>query len=309
MPVRSGPNSHYLRERYGRDHVVASDIRADVPEAILDAGPYEALNVTDPAAMTQLIKKYQIDTVFHLASILSAAGENNPQLAWNVNMNGLYATLEVARELKCAVFAPSSIAAFGPSTPRDMTPQDTLQRPTSMYGVTKVAGELLMDYYFQKFQVDTRGVRYPGLISYVAPPGGGTTDYAVDIYYKALQEKKFSCFLSPDSALPMMYMPDALKATVDLMEADPAKLTHRNAYNVAAVSFTPTDLALSILKYIPDFQMSYDVSPMRQAIADSWPRSMDDSVARTDWGWTPAYDLDSMTVDMLKNLKIKLQIS
>jgi nucleoside-diphosphate-sugar epimerase len=238
--------------------------------------------------------------------LLSAVAEERPQLAWNLNMGGLYRVLEVARQFDCAIFLPSSIGAFGPTTPRDQTPQDTIQRPTTMYGVTKVASELLCDYYAQRFGVDARGLRLPGIISHVAPPGGGTTDYAVDIFYQAIRYRHYTCFLGPETRLDMMYMPDAIKAIAGLMEADPARLEHRNAFNVTAMNFTPQKLAEEIRQHVPDFVVDYDVDPVRQAIADSWPRSIDDSAARAEWGWSPDYDIGTMTADMLEKLGSKL---
>nr|BCK33892.1 L-threonine 3-dehydrogenase 1 [synthetic construct] len=292
-----------LRKRYGNDNVVASDIRE--PELLLK-GPFEILDVLDKEALAEVVKKYNIDTIYHLAALLSATAEKNPQLAWKINMNGLLNVLEVAREEKgCKVFWPSSIAAFGPSTPKDNTPQDTIQRPTTIYGVSKVAGELLCDYYFKKYGVDTRSLRFPGLISYKTLPGGGTTDYAVDIYYEAVKGGKYTCFLKEGTYLDMMYMPDAIRATIELMEADPSKLKHRNSYNITAMSFTPEEIAAEIKKHIPGFEISYEVD-VRQAIADSWPNSIDDSAAREEWGWKPKYDLEKMTADMLENLKAKL---
>lgn len=295
-----------LREVCGADCVVASDIR--MPAGRLDThGPFEYVDCTEKRLVDEVVRKYDIDSIYHLASLLSATAEEKPHVAWDVNMGGLYRVLEVARENRCAVFFPSSIGAFGPSTPPDQTPQDTLQRPTTMYGVTKVAGELLCDYYHQRFGVDTRGLRYPGLISYVAPPGGGTTDYAVEIFYEAIRNKRYSCFLGPDTCLDMMYMPDAVKAAIDLMNADPARLIHRNAFNVTAVNFTPEQLGAEIRKHIPEFTIEYEVDPVRQGIADSWPNSLDDSAARQEWDWQPEYDLPSMTRDMLENLRVKLK--
>ena len=294
-----------LRARYGEDAVVASDIRQPTGP-VAEGGPFEILDCRDGAALARIAARYRIDTIYHLAAILSATAERDPQKAYDVNMNGLYAVLEVARERKCAVFTPSSIAAFGPSTPPDPTPQDTIQRPTTMYGVTKVAGELLCDYYHLRYGVDTRGLRYPGLISYVAPPGGGTTDYAVEIFYHALEHGRYTCFLGPDTRLDMMYMPDAIRAAIELMEADPARLKHRNAFNVTAMQLTPATLADAIAQRIPGFEIEYDIDPVRQAIADSWPRRLDDSAAREEWGWKPAYDLDAMTDDMLAQLAKKL---
>ncbi|MHC2994014.1 MAG: L-threonine 3-dehydrogenase [Candidatus Atribacteria bacterium] len=298
----------FLRKRYGNENVVASDIKPIHKGIIGQDGPLEHIDCLDAQEIYSAVKKYKIDTVFHLAAILSATGEKNPQLAWKVNINGLYNVLEIARENKCAVFTPSSIAAFGPSTPKNNTPQETIQRPNTIYGLTKVAGELLCDYYHFKYKVDTRGVRLPGIISYMTLPGGGTTDYAVDIFYQALKQKKFNCFLDKDTYLDMMYMPDALKAALNLMDADPSRLKHRNAYNVTAESFTPEELAREIKKHIPDFEIKYDIDPLRQTIADSWPKQLDDSAAREDWGWSPDYDLKAMTKDMIEKLKIKLGI-
>lgn len=295
-----------LRERYGADLVVASDLRMSPSGSDQVEGPYAHVDCTDPSQILEVVRRHEIGTIYHLAALLSRVAEEKPQVAWTVNMGGLYNVLEVARQYDCAVFSPSSIGAFGPSTPRDQTPQVTIQRPTSMYGVTKVAGELLGDFYAARFGVDTRGLRLPGLISHIALPGGGTTDYAVDIFYQAIRYRHYSCFLRPDSCLDMMYMPDAIRAMITLMEADETSLTHRNAYNVAAMSFTPDRLAQEIQAHIPDFVIDYEVDPVRQAIADSWPRSLDDSAARTDWDWAPGYDLASMTVDMIARLRGKL---
>jgi nucleoside-diphosphate-sugar epimerase len=295
-----------LRERYGCETVVASDIRMTPAGDSDDAGLFELVDCTDFRQIQETVRRYDVDTIYHLAALLSAVAEGKPRVAWEVNMGGLYKILEVARESKCAVFHPSSIGAFGPSTPRDRTPQDTTQRPTTMYGVAKVAGELLCDYYHTRFGVDTRGVRYPGLISYVTPPGGGTTDYAVEIFYEAIRNQRYSCFLRGDTCLDMMYMPDAIKAAIDLMDADASRLVHRNAFNVTAANFTPDRLAAEIQKHIPEFTIKYAVDPVRQAIADSWPNSIDDSAAREEWDWAPAYDLEAMTRDMLENLRKKI---
>lgn len=297
----------HLRSIYGNDNVIATDIRKIEGNATVESGPFEILDVTDSKKMAEIAKKYNADTLIHLAALLSAVAEAKPVLAWNLNMGGLFNALEVARELKCSFFTPSSIGSFGPSTPKDKTPQDTIQRPGTMYGVTKVSGELLCDYYYKRFGVDTRGVRFPGLISYVTPPGGGTTDYAVDIYYEAIKNKKYTSFIKEGTYMDMMYMPDALNAIATLMEADPSKLIHRNAFNITAMSFEPSQIAASVKKYIPEFTMDYDVDPIRQAIADSWPNSIDDTAARTEWGFTAKYDLDSMTRDMLDKLKEKLK--
>jgi len=296
-----------LRKRYGNDNVVAGFHRTKPGETLKNSGPCEMVDCTNIEQVKDVVKKYNIDTIYHLAAILSAVAEAKPNLAWNVNINALYNVLEVAREHGCAVFTPSSIGAFGASTPLDNTPQDTIQRPGTMYGVTKVAGELLCDYYFKRFGVDTRGVRYPGIISNETLPGGGTTDYAVEIYYEAIRNKKYTCNLGKGTYLDMMYMPDAIKAAIDLMEADPAKLKHRNAFNVTAMSFDPEKIATSIKKVIPEFVLEYDVDPVRQAIANSWPNSMDDSAAREEWGWKPDYDLEAMTKDMLEVLSKKLK--
>jgi nucleoside-diphosphate-sugar epimerase len=294
-----------LRERYGLDRVIASDIR--MPPRDHD-GPFEFVDGTNPRQVQEVVQRHAIDTVYHLAALLSAVAEQKPQVAWEINMGSLYQILEVARRNRCAVFVPSSIGAFGPGTPKDGTPQDTLQRPTTMYGVTKVAGELLCDYYHQRFGVDTRGVRFPGIISHGAPPGGGTTDYAVEIFYEAIRHRHYTCFLKPDTRLDMMYMPDAMKAAIEVMEADTEKLVHRNAFNVTAMNFTPEEIAAEIRKHVPGFVIDYKVDRVRQAIADSWPHSLDDSAAREEWGWQPTYDLAAMTRDMLENLERKLQV-
>ena len=292
-----------LRKRYGDDNVLATDIRELEGD---QAGPFELLDCTDHDAVDRAVTGFGTDTIFHLAAILSAVGEADPHLAYTVNLGGLENVLEIARVRESAVFIPSSIAAFGPSTPPDPTPQITIQRPTTMYGVTKVAGELLADYFYLRFGVDARGVRYPGLISWVTEPGGGTTDYAVEIFYEAIKEGSYTCFLGPDTQLDMMYMPDAIKGSIDVMNADPARLKNRNAFNIAAMQFTPETLAAAIRKHIPDFTIDYDVDPLRQGIAESWPKRLDDTAAREEWGWQPDYDLDAMVEDMLLNLRKKL---
>lgn len=299
----------HLRKTYGGSNVIASDVvKKDMPE-VLESGPFEQLNVLEPQKIADVCKKYKVDAVIHLAALLSAVAERDPQMAFNINIHGLYNMLEIARENKYRFFVPSSIAAFGPGTPKDQTPQDTIQRPTSMYGVTKVSGELLCDYYHKRFGVDTRGVRFPGLISYTTLPGGGTTDYAVDIYYEALKSKKYECFIKEGTYMDMMYMPDALKAVQQLLETDEANLVHRNAFNIASMSFTPEIIAAEIKKHIPEFQITYKVDPMRQAIADSWPNSIDDTCARNEWNWKPEYTLESMTVDMLEKLSKRLGVT
>jgi len=296
-----------LRKRYGASNVIASDIRVPESSDLKESGPFETLDVLDPNSITRIMQLYEVGTVYHLAAVLSAIGESRPGVAWQINMNGLYNFLEAARQYHCALFFPSSIGAFGKSTPLDGTPQDTIQRPDTIYGVTKVAGELLCDYYHKRFNLDTRGLRFPGLISYVAEPGGGTTDYAVSIFYEAIKHKKFTCYLKPDTYLDMMYMPDALRAMVELMESDPAKLVHRNSFNVSAMHFTPEQLAAEIRKFVRGFEISYEVDPVRQGIADSWPNYMDDSCARKEWGWKPEYDMERMVKDMIEKLTAKLQ--
>jgi len=295
-----------LRERYGEEAVVASDVRIPSPERLAARGPFEQIDCTHIREIDHAVRAHGVGTIYHLAALLSAVAEERPRVAWEVNMGGLYRVLEIARTHGCAVFLPSSIGAFGPGTPRAGTPQDTLQRPTTIYGITKVSSELLCDYYHARFGIDTRGLRLPGLVSHVAPPGGGTTDWAVDIFYQALRYRHYTCFLRGDSRLDMMYMPDAIRAMIELMEADPAALVHRNAFNVAAMSFAPEELAAEIRKHVPEFAIDYEVDPVRQAIADSWPESMDDSAARAEWGWRPEYDLPRMTVDMLERLGARL---
>jgi len=299
--------THALQKRYGASQVIATDLRPQESGAKEDVQFYQ-LDVMDKEALTQLVKTHQVDTIYHLAALLSAVGEKVPHKAWDININGSLHVLEVARELNLKrVFIPSSIAAFGPSTPLDNTPQDTIQRPTTMYGVTKVAGELLAEYYFKRFGVDCRGVRFPGLISYTAPPGGGTTDYAVEIFHYALKGENYTCYLKEDTSLDMMYMPDALEGCIQLMEADSDKLKHRNAFNITAMHFTPAELTEAIRKHIPDFTCTYEPEEVRQGIADSWPNYMDDSAAREEWGWAPKYDLDMMVEDMIKNLRAQHQ--
>lgn len=296
-----------LRRTYPNGKVVAGYIRGCEPQGkLLSSGPSEEADVCNRKQIEDIVDKYDIDTIYNLAALLSATAERLPLKAWDIQMNGLINVLEVAREKKCAVFTPSSIGSFGPSTPRHNTPQDTIQRPTSMYGVTKVATELLSDYYYTKYGVDTRAVRFPGLISYTTLPGGGTTDYAVEIYYAAVKGEEFVCPIAAGTYMDMMYMPDALRAAIEIMEANPRYLKHRNAFNIASMSFEPEEIAAAIRRYIPNFRMRYEVDPVRQHIADSWPDNMDDTCARKEWGWAPSYDLDYMTRDMIKNLKIKL---
>lgn len=294
-----------LRDEYGNSNIVCSDLR-QLQGEIYERGPVEIIDSTNAQVIADTVKKYEIDTIYNLAAILSAKAEQNPMLGWNVGIGSLVNCLEVAREHNCSVFTPSSIGAFGPSTPKDMTPQDTIQRPTTIYGVTKVTGELLSDYYYTRFGVDTRSVRFPGLISWKTLPGGGTTDYAVDIYYSAVKGEEFACPLRYDTFMDMMYMPDALKAMIDIMEANPDKLVHRNSFNVTAMSFSPEIIYEAIKRHYPDFKMHYEADEVRQKIADSWPNCLDDSCAREEWGWDPQYDLEKMTIDMIDNLRKKL---
>lgn len=298
-----------LRREFPEGQIVAGYIPGFEPKGeLLESGPAEIVNVCDGKQIADVVKKYNVDTVYNLAALLSATAEKFPLKAWDIQMNGLINILEVARENSCAVFTPSSIGAFGPQTPHDNTPQDTIQRPKSIYGVTKVATELLSDYYFYKYGVDTRSVRFPGLISYTTLPGGGTTDYAVEIYYSAIKGEEFVCPIGKGTYMDMMYMPDALRAAVEIMQADPSRLVHRNSFNIASMSFDPEGVAAVIRKYIPSLKMRYEVDIVRQHIADSWPNKMDDSCAREEWGWAPRYDLDSMTRDMIEHLKVKLGV-
>ena len=293
-----------LRNKYGNDEVVAVGHKRQPSEAVRNSGPFELGDTSDKERLNEIVEKHDVGTIYHLASLLSALGEKNPQLAWQVNMNGLYNVLDLASERGIQVFWPSSIGVFGPDTPRVNTPQNTITIPNTIYGVSKVAGELLCNYYFFKFGVDVRSLRYPGIISSETPPSAGTTDYAVEIFYEALKKKKYTCFLRDDTVLPMMYMPDCIKATLDLMGAEQARVKRRTSYNLAAMSFAPKDLAAQIKKHIPDFTCEY-VPDFRQKIADSWPMSIDDTEARKDWGWQPKYNLAAMTKDMIEKLSKK----
>lgn len=296
-----------LRKQYGNSHVVAGYIIGAEPTGELkENGPSAVADVTNAELIAKVVKDYHIDTIYNLAALLSVVAESKPRLAWKIGIDGLWNILEVARENHCAVFTPSSIGSFGPTTPHEMTPQDTIQRPQTIYGVSKVTTELLSDYYFHKYGVDTRAVRFPGVISYVTPPGGGTTDYAVDIYYNAVRGDRFVCPIKAGTKMDMIYMPDTLKAAIMLMEANPDKLIHRNAFNIASMSFDPEEIYAAIKEQKPEFEMVYDVDPLKQSIAESWPDRMDDSCARAEWGWNPTYDLESMTKDMLEKLTIKL---
>ena len=294
-----------LRGMYNGNIVAGYIPGAEPNETIRESGPCEIVDITNEQQIAETVSKYNIDTIYNLAALLSAVAESKPQLAWKIGMGGLFNVLEVARTMNCAVFTPSSIGVFGSNTPKDKTPQDTIRNPRTMYGVTKVSGELLSDYYFTRFGVDTRSVRFPGLISYVTPPGGGTTDYAVDIYYSAAKGETFECPIAQGTFMDMMYMPDALRAAIEIMEADPSKFIHRNSFNITSMSLEPEIIYYKIKEYEPDFKMVYKVDPLRQAIADSWPNSLDDTCAREEWGWKPEYDLDAMTRDMLAKLKEK----
>ena len=288
----------YLRSIYGKENIVATDVREC--SKLRGDGPFEVLNALDATALASVVARYKIDTIFNLVALLSAVGEKNPQMAWEINMTALLNSLEVGRQHHCAVFTPSSIGAFGPTSPKDGTPQDTIMQPTTIYGVCKVTSEMLSNYYFQRYGLDTRSIRFPGIISNETLPGGGTTDYAVEIYYQAVKGGQFTCPVPNDVYMDMMYMPDALRACVELMEADPAKLIHRNSFNIASMSFTPEIIYAEIKKRLPNFEMVYDVDPVKKAIAESWPNSLDDSCAYNEWGWKAKWDLSSMTDDMLK---------
>ncbi|MDR2585549.1 MAG: NAD-dependent epimerase/dehydratase family protein [Prevotellaceae bacterium] len=298
----------HLQRLYGEDHVVAADVKPETCHSLRAMAITEQFDALDINIYAQIVKKYRIDSIFNLVALLSATGEKIPQLAWEINMGALLNSLEIAKENGCALFTPSSIGAFGHSTPHQQTPQDTVMRPGTIYGVCKVAGELLSDYYFTRFGVDTRSVRFPGIISNGALPGGGTTDYAVEIFYQAIKNKRFTCPLPADSYLDMLYMPDALNACSQLMEADPAKLIHRNSFNVTAMSFCPSDLYDDMIKRIPEFTMDYQINPVMREIAASWPDSMDDSCARNEWGWNPVWDRQMMVDDMLQAIRIKLSV-
>jgi len=291
-----------LRKKYGNENVIAAGHRRKPSEKLFKSGPFEYVDVTDRESIASVVTEYKIDTIYHLAAVLSAVGEEKPQLAWKVNMDGLYNVLEIARKHELVrVFWPSSIAVFGPETPRVNTPQDTVLTPRTMYGVTKVAGELLCNYYFMRFGLDVRSVRYPGIVSSETLPGGGTTDYAVEIFYGAIKRKQYTCFVREDTMLPMMYMPDCIKGAMDLMEADSSRIKCRTSYNVTGVSFSAGGLAAEIKKYIPEFECEYKPD-FRQKIADSWPMSIDDRVAREEWGWKPTYNLAAMTKDIIEKL-------
>lgn len=298
-----------LRRQYGNENVVAGYIVGAEPKGELkEGGPSEIADVTDGEMIASVVKKHNIDAIYNLAALLSVVAESKPKLAWKIGIDGLWNVLEVARENQCQVFTPSSIGSFGLSTPHMKTPQDTIQRPLTIYGVSKVTTELLSDYYQKKYGTDTRSVRFPGIISYVTPPGGGTTDYAVDIYYSAVKGEKFVCPIKKGTMMDMMYMPDALRAAITIMEADPSRLVHHNGFNITAMSFAPETIYAEIKKLKPEFEMVYDVDPLKQSIAESWPDKMDDTCARREWGWAPNYDLRRMTIDMIEHLEIKLGV-
>ena len=296
-----------LRHRYGNEHVIAGYITGAEPKGeLLESGPSAMADVTNGEMIAEVVKKYNVDAIYNLAALLSVVAESKPRLAWKIGIDGLWNILEVARENNCQVFTPSSIGSFGHSTPHNPTPQDTVQRAQTIYGVSKVTTELLSDYYQKKYGTDTRSVRFPGIISYITPPGGGTTDYAVDIYYSAVRGEKFTCPIKKGTLMDMMYMPDALNAAITLMEADPARLVHHNGFNVASMSFDPETIYNEIKKLKPEFEMVYDVDPLKQSIAESWPDRMVDSCARNEWDWKPQYDLTAMTKDMLEKLSARL---
>lgn len=296
-----------LRSIYGVDNVICGYFKPPYPEGFFDWGPTVEIDATNIQQLADTVKKYKIDTIYNLAAILSATAEKNPKLGWDVGIGSLMNCLDVAREYNCAVFTPSSIGAFGLSTPKDKTPQDTIQRPNTVYGITKVTGELLSDYYYTRWGVDTRSVRFPGIISNLTQPGGGTTDYAVEIYYKAVAGEEFVCPVKAGTFMDMMYMPDALNAAINIMEANPDKLIHRNSFNIASMSFDPEMIYAAVKKHYPDFKMRYEIDPLKQAIADSWPNSLDDTCAREEWGWKPEYDLEKMSEDMIKVLRSKIK--
>ena len=289
----------HLQKVYGEDNVIAADLKPEMVKKLSTFSKAISLDALNFEEYNKVVKDNNIDGIYNLVALLSATGEKNPQLAWNINMGALLNSLNIAKDSKTALFTPSSIGAFGENTPHYKTPQDTIMRPNTIYGVCKVSGELLSDYYFTKFGVDTRSVRFPGIISNGAMPGGGTTDYAVEVFYKAVKEGRFTCEVPKDAYMDMIYMPDALESTTQLMEADPTKLKHRNSFNIASMSFTPEQLFTAIKKRIPEFTWDYNVDPVKAAIAASWPDIMDDSAAREEWGWNPKWGLDEMIDDML----------
>jgi len=296
----------HLQKVYGHDNVIAADLKPEMVKKLAGFSRAISLDALNAEEYNKVVKENKVDGIYNLVALLSATGEKNPQLAWNINMGALLNSLNIAKENNAALFTPSSIGAFGESTPHYKTPQDTVMRPNTIYGVCKVSGELLSDYYYTKFGVDTRSVRFPGIISNGAMPGGGTTDYAVEVFYKAVKEGRFTCEVPKDAYMDMLYMPDALESTTQLMEADPSKLKHRNSFNIASMSFTPEQLFTAIKKRIPAFTWDYDVDPVKAAIAASWPDIMDDSAAREEWGWNPKWGLDEMIDDMIAACRRKL---
>ena len=296
----------HLQKNYGHDNVIAADLRPEIVEKLSKTAVAVPLDALDTEAYAETIKKYEVDSIFNLAALLSATGEKNPQLAWNINMGALLNSLNLAKEYGCALFTPSSIGAFGENTPHNKTPQDTVMRPNTIYGVCKVSGELLSDYYHTRFGVDTRSVRFPGIISNGAMPGGGTTDYAVEVFYHAVKTGKYTCEVPEDTYMDMLYMPDALEATTQLMEADPDKLIHRNSFNITSMSFTPKQLFAKIKERIPEFEADYKIDPVKARISASWPDCLDDSCARREWGWNPKWGIDEMVDDMIRACREKL---
>ncbi|MEN6618678.1 MAG: NAD-dependent epimerase/dehydratase family protein [Rikenellaceae bacterium] len=296
----------HLQKVYGQDNIIAADLKEDVVKRLKENSIAVTLDALDIKTFTEIIKKHKIRRIYNLVALLSATGENNPQLAWSINMGALLNSLELAREYKCSVFTPSSIGAFGHSTPHKLTPQDTIMRPNTMYGICKVSGELLSDYYYTRFGVDTRSVRFPGIISNGALPGGGTTDYAVEVFYDIIKKGHYTSPIPMNSFMDMLYIPDALDACTRLMDADPSKLKHRNSFNVTAMSFTPEILFETIKKRIPEATFDYNVDPVKAEIASSWPDSMDDSCAREEWGWSPEWGIEEMVDDMISAIRLKV---
>lgn len=296
----------FLQKHYGVENVIAADLREEMVKKLSQNGPALRLDACQIEPFAEVVKNNKIDAIFNLVALLSAKGELNPRHAWDINMGALLNSLDIAKEYNCALFTPSSIGAFGNDTPKDLTPQDTIMRPNTMYGVCKVSAELLSDYYFTKFGVDTRSVRFPGIISNGALPGGGTTDYAVEVFYEILKNGHYTCEVPEDRYMDMLYMPDALQAIIQLMEADPDKLVHRNSFNITSMSFTPNQLFAEIKKHLPDATFDYNIDPIKDAISASWPNKLDDSCARKEWGWNPQWGIENMVEDMLKVIKTKV---
>ena len=297
----------HLQKHYGEDNVIAADLNENNVKRLSGFSRAVTLDALDFNAYGEMVKENKIDSIFNLVALLSATGEKNPQLAWKINMGALLNSLNLAKEFNCAIFTPSSIGAFGSNTPHYKTPQDTVMRPNTIYGVCKVTGEMLGDYYHTRFGVDSRSVRFPGIISNGALPGGGTTDYAVEVFYEVMKNGKYTCQVPKDTYMDMLYMPDALNAVTQLMEADPAKLVHRNSFNIASMSFTPEQLFTAIKKHVPSFEWNYEIDPVKEQISASWPDCLDDSCAREEWGWDPKWGLEEMIPDMLKACKAKVE--